>query len=148
MQLLLERFIHGTEETIGRLFIDGQQVCFTLEDQHRTQKVKGDTRIPAGTYVIKLRKEGTHHLQYAKKFPGMHLGMLHLQNVPNFQYILIHIGNTDKDTEGCILLGSAYHSKDGRHTITESTVAYNKVYPVVAAALQKGLPVTIEIKDL
>lgn len=148
MQLTLERFIHGNEETVGRLFIDGQQVCFTLEDQHRAQKVKGDTRIPAGVYVIKLRKEGTHHLQYAKKFPAMHIGMLHLQNVPNFQYILIHIGNTDKDTEGCLLVGTSYHTSNGRHSVSESTKAYQKLYPPVALALQKGEVVTIEIKDL
>jgi len=81
-------------------------------------------------------------LEYAKKYGNKHYGMLELQNVPNFQYILIHIGNFEKDTEGCILVGEGANSN---HTITESTKAYERLYPIVAAALLKNEKVTITL---
>ena len=76
--------------------------------------------------------------------------MLELQDVPNFQYILIHCGNTDEHTSGCILVGDSQENnelvKDG--FIGKSTQAYSRVYPKIASALLNNEKVTIEIIDL
>ena len=136
MKLLVERYKSTPEATLGKLSIDGVFECYTLEDEFRAVKVKAETRIPEGTYQIKLRTEGTHHLQYANKFPDIHKGMLWLQNVPGFQWILIHIGNTEKDTEGCLLVGA--DRDEEKMTISRSTVAYRSLYTKVVKAAQEG----------
>lgn len=140
MELKVKRFADNKKATLGYIFVDGVPFCFTLEDEERTTKVKGETRIPEGTYEIKYRKEGGHHATYSKKYGNKHFGMLELQNVPNFQFILIHIGNTEKDTDGCLLVGESALSN---FTVANSTVAYERLYPIVAAALNKGEKVTI-----
>lgn len=149
MKLTLYRYNDNGESTLGLFFINGKLECYSLEDEKRTKKVWGETRIPEGTYDIVFRNEGGHHERYAKKFPVFHKGMLHIINVPNFQYILIHIGNTDEDTAGCILVGNLANNnnlQDG--FLSESTSAYVNMYRKVASALEQGIKVSIEIKDL
>lgn len=136
MKLRVDRYLSTPNATLGKLFIDDVFECYTLEDEFRAVKVKKETRIPDGTYLIKLRTEGSHHIHYAQKFPDIHKGMLWLQNVPGFQFILIHIGNTEEDTEGCLLVGSDRDEKT--MTLQRSTVAYRKMYPKVADAIEKG----------
>ena len=68
------RFSSQEDSTLGMLFdvTDGRKfLCFTLEDEARDEKVKGETRIPAGTYKIKLRNEGGYHNRYVKKYGSM-----------------------------------------------------------------------------
>ena len=136
MKLRVDRYLSTPNATLGKLYIDDVFECYTLEDEFRAVKVKKETRIPDGTYLIKLRTEGSHHSHYAQKFPDIHKGMLWLQNVPGFQFILIHIGNTEEDTEGCLLVGSDRDEKT--MTLQRSTVAYRKMYPKVAEAVEKG----------
>lgn len=146
MEIRLDRFIHNHNDTVGRMFIDGKFYAYTLEDEHRDVKVKGETRIPAGTYEIKLRTEGGFHTRYLTRFGAdFHKGMLHLQNVPGFEFILIHTGNTERDTEGCILVGKeiSLHSKGD--SIQQSTAAYKELYPVIRDELLKGNKVEIKI---
>ena len=69
-----------------------------LEDQYQAVKVMHETCIPEGTYDIKFRTVGGFHEKYKKRYGNDHYGMLHLQDVPNFTYILIHAGNTDEHT--------------------------------------------------
>jgi hypothetical protein len=145
LQIILNRRKSNAHETWGELYLNGKRICYTLEDEKRAVKVWGETRIPAGEYEIKLRKEGGHHARYTKF--DFHKGMLHLQNVPNFKWILIHIGNNDKDTAGCILVGSVLISKNGRFTLLRSTDAYIAIYPQIANALERGEKATITIKD-
>ena len=129
---------------MGLLFIDGKFECYTLEDEYRDEKVRGETRIPKGTYTITFRSVGGFDARYKKKFPKMHKGMLWVRNVPNFEYILIHIGNADENTAGCLLVGKS--TKAG--FIGESTQAYKQMYPKVANALLKGEDVTITYHDI
>lgn len=136
MELKLVRLKGASDFTIGDLFLDGTHECWTCEDEKREVKVMKETRIPAGRYEIKLRTFGGHHEAYAKKFPEFHKGMLWLQDVPKFKDILIHIGNTDDDTDGCILVGNKVDIEKG--ILFNSTVAYKKLYPKVADALSKG----------
>ena len=147
MVIKVKRFKSNGDATAGRFYVNGVYMCDSLEDEKRTVKVKGETRIPSGSYKVILRTEGTTHEKYLKRFPDFHKGMLWLQDVPNFEYILIHIGNTEKDTEGCILIGSLVESHDGSLTLIDSTSAYKKIYPMIAAALERGGNVTIEVED-
>lgn len=149
MNIQLLRYSTGNESTLGLLFINGKFACYTLEDQFQAKKVMHETRIPEGRYEITLRKEGTFHTKYSKSFSGIHKGMLWIRNIPGFEYVLIHVGNTDNDTSGCILVGNICTQNIlGRGSIAESTVAYKRIYPVIASALEAGEKVFIEIKTL
>ncbi len=142
MLIKMKRFYSNENATQGVMVVDGQMV-YTLEDERREVKVNGETRIPAGTYQIKLRNEGGMTQRYAARFPN-HKGMLWLQNVHNFEWVYIHIGNREDQTEGCILVGlEAYNNM----TIGRSTDAYNIIYPIIANAIESGEVVKIEIKD-
>lgn len=144
MKLVVKRIYDDGDATIGMLFIDGKYQCLTLEDEQRTVKVFGETRIPNGEYQIGLRAEGKHHKRYKARYGKKHKGMLEVQNVPNFKYILIHVGNTDLDTAGCLLVGEfPPNPGDSRLTIRSSRTAYEQLYPKVIKALLSGEPVTI-----
>jgi hypothetical protein len=155
--LVLHRFKSGKDATLGALFAlvrpgaDLSQPpqpdfrCFTCEDEKRAIKVPGETRIPAGRYEIKLRAAGTIHQTYVARYPGLHRGMLHLQNVPGFEWIYLHTGNTDKHTEGCILVGRSADS--ATMSIGASSPAYQDLYREVIAAMDAGCRVFIDIRD-
>ena len=152
MKLKVIRFSSQSDSTSGLLFDvtnETKFLCYTLEDERREEKVMGETRIPAGVYSILLRKEGGFHGRYTKKYGDMHKGMLHVQDVPNFKWILIHTGNTDEHTAGCLILGDSQENnvlvKDG--FIGRSVQAYKRVYPPIAEALESGEEVTIEYID-
>lgn len=148
MKLSQYRLNDGIESTIGVFYTDNLFSAFTMEDEKREVKVKGETRIAADTYRILLRTEGGMHEEYKKKFPDFHKGMLWLQNVKNFQYVYIHIGNDDKDTDACILVGNTLKENvTGRGFLSESIPAYKRIYPPIANELIKGNVVTIEIFD-
>jgi hypothetical protein len=125
-------------------------LCYTLEDEQRDVKVWGETRIPAGTYKLKLRTVGGFHTLYLSRYGAdFHKGMIWVQDVPGFEFILWHAGNTDENTAGCLLLGNSQESnivkKDG--FIGASRNAYQFVYPRVVAALEAGLDVEVEYID-
>lgn len=150
MQLRVDRVESDGESTLGRLFIDGVAECWTLEDQYRKgPKVKGETRIPAGTYRLQLREEGGFHAKYLEKYgPEWHRGVLHVTNVPGFEFILIHVGNSHDDTEGCLLVGQGQSKVDGFHYVTSSRQAYEALYPKVRDVLLRGEAVEIAYVDL
>lgn len=150
MKLKLVRISSQSDSTNGILYINDEFACYTLEDEQRKIKVHGETAIPLGIYEIKFRTVGGFHTKYADRFKSIHKGMLELQNVPNFEYILIHCGNTDEHTAGCILVGDSQENneiiKDG--FIGKSTDAYKRIYPKIANALLNNEKVEIEIIDL
>ena len=146
MKLQVDRTQFGKDATNGLLFVNGVFECYTLEDQYQAVKVMHETCIPEGTYDIKFRTVGGFHEKYKKKYGNSHFGMLHLQDVPNFTYILIHAGNTDEHTSGCLIVGETQQdldiSDDG--FIGHSGKAYLKLYNKVAKELLLGKSVTIE----
>ena len=78
----------------------------------------------------------------------MHRGMLHVQDVPGFQYILIHIGNTDEDTAGCLLVGEQAVTSKGEMRVNLSGNAYKEFYPLVVDAAEAGdLSITYQDND-
>jgi len=152
MKLHVLRFSSQSDSTLGLLFEeDGDKrefLSYTLEDEHRDEKVKHETRIPNGTYEITLRTVGGFHSRYAKRFPEFHQGMLWVRDVPGFEYILIHCGNDDDDTSGCLLLGNSQKENITQNGfIGASTDAYKRVYPRIAKAIQEGECVEITYTD-
>lgn len=142
MKLRTTMAMETADFTISRLSINGAFECFTLEDEWRAVKVPGETRIPAGVFPVKLRTFGGFHERYAKRFPGMHVGMLEITGVPNFSDVLFHIGNTDEDTRGCLLVGQQMNEAG---SLGGSELAYRRFYPRVAAALLSGQEVLLEV---
>tara|TARA_R110000824_G_scaffold80958_3_gene203366 strand:+ start:700 stop:1167 length:468 start_codon:yes stop_codon:yes gene_type:complete len=150
MKLKVLRFSSQEDSTSGLLFLEENQeikfLCYTLEDEKRDVKVRGETRVPAGTYKLELRTEGGFHNKYKDRYGKFHKGMLHVTNVPNFEFILIHTGNTDEHTAGCLLVGDSQENnvivKDG--FIGKSTSAYKRIYPDISREISEGKEVTIE----
>ena len=150
MKIDLIRYQYGIDATNGALFINDKFECYTLEDQQQAVKVMHETCIPEGSYKIKFRKVGGFHERYSKRYQNAHYGMLELQDVPDFKYILIHSGNTDEHTSGCILVGNTQQDldlgKDGM--IGQSRKAYESMYRKVSAELLQGKEVTINISKI
>jgi hypothetical protein len=147
MKLILRRKIDTGFETLGKLFLEGKFLCYTLEDTYREKKIKHKTRIPAGLYKLALRAYGSHYLKYVRKFVDIfHKGMIQIMDVVGFTDILFHIGNSKEDTSGCILVGSDYREESGRIYLVSSTVAYKKVYPIIQKMI-KYAEVELEIID-
>jgi len=146
MKLQVVRTQFGKDATNGLLFIDGKFECYTLEDQYQAVKVMHETCIPEGEYDIQFRKTGGFHTRYSAKYGNSHYGMLHLQDVPGFSLILIHAGNTDEHTSGCLIIGETQQDldlgKDG--FVGQSVKAYKAMYRKVANELLQGKKVSIE----
>lgn len=154
MNLILNRIFSNDEETLGILYFN-KQYLYTLEDEHRTRKVDGQTRIPAGKYKIAPRYEGGFYDSYLKHKNKQiseltqNFGVPHVLNVPGFKYILIHIGNTESDTNGCILIGNGANNFSTRPgMITESTDAYIRLMSAIGPKLTEGITLTINDIDL
>ena len=161
MNLEVLRFSSGETDTLGLMFdVSGGNrnfLCYTLEDEYRgynkEDKVYGATRIPKGTYQIKFRKEGGYNQRYKNKFGSEHKGMLHITKVPNFEYILIHIGNyaneeEKDDTHGCLLVGSSQNTNIvGAGSLSKSTHAYKKLYKYITTSLENKEKVFITYTD-
>lgn len=130
MKLRLIRQPSTSKSTHGELYVDGTFECYTLEDVVRPKKIMGETAIWPGVYKVVI--------DLSNRFKRL---MLHILNVPAFEGIRIHAGNTDKDTRGCILVGKKY----GPDTVTESKAALEALFAKVDKALKSGDTVTIEV---
>lgn len=122
--------------TLGDLYVDGAWHCFTLEDQDRRleaggKKLTGQTAIPLGIYPVVI--------DMSQRFGRL---MLHVLNVPQFDGVRIHAGNTTADTAGCILVGQDID----RDVLQRSRAALNELQPEVQAALDRGEPVSLTIE--
>jgi hypothetical protein len=138
MKLLLERDVKTPIVTLGRLYVAGQFKAYTCEDAVREKpgltveeyKIAGRTAIPRGTYRVII----TFSNRFKKHLPL-------LLDVGGFAGIRIHAGNTEADTEGCILLGTG--RRDG--AVTNSRLAMSMLMPMLEEGLQNGV-VTIQIR--
>ena len=133
MKLKLTRAQFEPTCTIGRLFVDDVPQCYTLEDYVRptgAAKVFGQTAIPAGTYGVIV----THSPHFGRDLPL-------LVNVPGFEGVRIHPGNTAADTEGCILVGLDRAAM----AIGRSRMAFEALFPKIVQALARGELVSIEV---
>ena len=133
MELTLVRKFNGADCTLGELFVDGRFECFTLEDVVRPGdvaqvKVAGRTAIPPGTYRIEL----TMSPRFKRVLPLLH-------DVPRFEGVRIHAGNTAEDTEGCILVGR----ERGTNAVHGSRAALE---PLLAKLSAAAGPISITIR--
>lgn len=136
MKLRLVRENGTDETTLGDLYLDGVWFCHTLEDRDRRLesggvKVRGETAIPLGNYAVSI----TWSTRFRKP-------MLHVLAVPQFEGIRIHAGNTQFDTEGCILLGEDVD----RDVLVHSRVAVDRLFSEVSAALGRGEAITLAVE--
>jgi len=138
--ITLDREILTRHSTIGRLSVFGKEILI-LEDTKRSHKVWGETRIPAGRYRLGIRVRSQMSDRYFKRFPDMHKGMIWLKDVPGFDWVYIHPGNSPGDTLGCLLTGSANPKPNW---VSGSVQAYIKVYdPIIKAIRQGGCEIQI-----
>jgi len=126
MQITVKRLHKTDTSTIGELLVDGIFECYTLEDIERPVKIKAETAIPKGTYKVIINQSN----RFKRLMPL-------LLNVPNFEGVRIHAGNTNHDTEGCILVGRTRY----KDFIGQSRKAYDKLFKKMQAA--KDITITI-----
>lgn len=135
MKLELNRLYQKDTYTIGKLYIDGQYFCDTLEDKvrdlSREYKIPGKTAIPAGKYEIIVNVS-----------PRLQRKLPRLLNVPGFEGILIHRGNMAEDTAGCILVGE----NKAKGKVINSTDYEVKLTEMLERAMQKNDKITISVK--
>ena len=152
MMITLRRIARKDTYTIGKLYIDGVYICDTLEDTDRglssymavddilKRKVKGSTCIPTGLYIITLDVESGRFKGdqfYAKLCNGK---LPRLLNVKGFEGVLIHSGNTSKDTEGCILVGE--NKEVGK--VVNSRVTFKRLYKILVEHKSQEIYIRIE----
>lgn len=122
--------------------------CYGIEDEYREVKVSKETRIPAGFYELGIRQDETPKtIQYRTKYTWFkkHIEIL---KVPGFTGVYIHIGNTDADTDGCLLLGdNADNNQIGDGSISNSTNAFKRFYSEIYPLLEAGNKVHLTIRD-
>ena len=140
MKILIERKWRKEDYTIGILSVNGVRLCNTLEDAVRSEKVYGKTAIPAGTYRVLMNTVSPRFQDraWAKPYGGI---VPRLRNVPDFQGVLIHPGNTAADTDGCILVGD--NTIKGQ--LTNSTNRFYQLMGMLLAAALAGESIDITI---
>lgn len=121
--LTCKRFLFTEKSTISDLYVGNQFLCYVLEDPVRDVKIPGQTAIPYGRYEVVL--------SYSNKFK-MELPLF--LNVPNFQGVRFHAGNAPEDTEGCPLPGMSYTAD----YVRDSRKAFNLVFPIIKAGIERG----------
>ena len=148
MKVQLLRFCPSSESTLGQIYIDTKPECFSLEDEYREVKVKGETRIPAGTYEVKFNESITPLTEKYRAKYAWFTYHLEIQNVKNFKNVYLHVGNIDDHTEACILLGDSLTNnqyQDG--FLGNSRQAFKRFYKKVGEHLRKGGCVSLQIID-
>ncbi len=122
MELQVKRTDFTDNSTIGELSVNGQFECYTLEDKVRPVKIAGKTAIPAGRYEVII--------DFSQRF-GRLLPLL--LNVPDFEGVRIHPGNTAANTEGCILVGE----EKSQDFVGQSRAAFDRLFAKLSAAAEK-----------
>lgn len=153
MEIKVQRIEKNPECSIGKMYINNVFFSNTLEDPDRglkdsmseaeikSKKIYGNTAIPSGQYIIDMNTVSTSFKDrsWAKPYGGK---LPRLQNVKGYEGVLIHVGNSSKDTLGCILVGT----KNSNTTIVNSIIAFNKLMTELLKAKTKGETITIKIE--
>lgn len=154
MELTLKRVARKATYTIGHLYIDGAFFCDTIEDTDRglsqqmaladirTAKVQDKTAIPTGNYRITLDVVSPKYSNYSRYPWAKSIGgrVPRLLNVPGFEGVLMHVGNSADDTSGCIIVGE--NKVVGK--VINSTATFSKLYARLKTARDGKIYITIE----
>ncbi len=154
--LQVERYNLKSDWTLGKLSVFNKIDGFTVEDEVRAIKLHGETAIPYGVYPLGYRQSPKFSSSFLysdsvnkliepkdkSKYPNIkdwrNHDLIWVQNVPGFQYILIHWGNTDDDTEGCLIVGSKIGIINGQEGVLSSRVYYKNLYPRIYPIIKQG----------
>ena len=143
MKIEVNKICETKDATLSMLSIDGQHFCFVLEDGFRAVKQPGQSRIAGGVYNVIKRFVGKFYEEYKRRFK--HEFSIQIEGVANFEDILAHIGNSVKDTRGCLLLGFVASLVNYDIVIEQSTPAYLAFYKLVDKAFKNNETVTLTI---
>lgn len=145
--------------TLSTFQFDGKNRGVGVEDEKRVVKVHGETRMPAGTYLLGLHATSKFSTSYYRNDKGELLHgserrspeqiaeyhtaheMLHVLNVDGFQWILWHWGNTDDDTHGCYIVGCVFGQSKGQKAVLNSRKKYTEIYPIIWRSVKEGAKV-------
>ena len=139
MELLLQRLRHDADGTLSVLFVQSEVYAFVPEDPPQDVKIKGHTRIPAGRYRLTLEDSPKFSPKYGHR-------MLTVCDVPGFEGIRVHRGNSPADTMGCIL-PNAHVTLGEPSLFYMSDLAYKRMYQEVAPFIEQGGEAWITIRD-
>lgn len=125
--LLVDRFILLPTRTLSAWYLNGVLKCFGVEDRYRGDdmrlKVKGETCIPCGTWPVIINRS-----------PRFQRDLPRLLNVTGFEGVLIHPGNKESDTEGCLLPNKFIGLEGGQ----QSVLAFDPLFAEIKAILHRG----------
>ncbi len=133
----------GKHSTLSEIYVNDQFVCYGLENIPRPVKIRGETAIPIGQYLLGFNRDGGMNGRYYDDYPKMHRGMLEIHDIPDFSYVYFHKGNSYKETAGCILVGARYMLEEGDYRLLASGIAYKKFYPLIVELMAQG---TVEVR--
>lgn len=148
MDIRISRRWRGLKTTLSSVSVEGAAHHYCLEDKDRglhqkmsleeisEKKIKAETAIPEGRYQVIV----THSNRFKRLLPI-------LLNVPGYEGIRIHPGNTHLNTEGCLLPGISYGTEDGEYRVISSRIAFEKLFEKINAALAKGEKVWCSIES-
>lgn len=154
-ELLLQRIVSDAKSSIGYMLdlLDKTLIGFTCEDEKREVKVAKETRIWAGRYKLVLNQVLTDKTkEYRNKFPDFFEFHIMIEGVRDFIGVYIHIGNDEKDTDACVLIGDLLGNlmvpkyRDGK-PVLESTVCFERFYKKYYPLLKAGKEIYLTIKD-
>lgn len=154
--LTVSRYDLQSDCTIGKLFLYDKLDGYTVEDEIREIKVYGETAVPYGRRLLKTRisPRFSSSFLYSKslnmliepkeknKFPNtidwMHHELIWITDVPDFEYVLLHWGNSDDDTNGCLCVGSAPGKIGKQDGVINSRTYYKQLYPKIYPLIKAG----------
>lgn len=147
MILRLKRIHHEDDYTLSMLYINEVFFCFVLEDEKRVVKVKGETRIWNGVYDLRLKEVLTPLTKkYRKKYPWFEW-FVEIIGIPQFTYVYFHVGNFEKNTDGCPLLGyTADIDPQLNGFVGKSAKAFQAFQEIVANHLGNGGRATLIVE--
>ena len=153
MKILVKRIAKKATYTIGKMYLDGEFFCNTIEDKDRGLrsdmsleeikkiKIPSITAIPTGTYKITIDVISP---KFSKKAAYQYIGgkLPRLIGVKGFDGILIHQGTTEKDSAGCLIIGK--NTIVGK--VTQSQTTFRALYAKMKEAKERGEEITITIE--
>lgn len=155
--VLVDRLKGEADWTLSKFYFDGKEMGVGVEDEKRDIKVKGETRVDAGLYNLDLRVSPKFSHAYYRDDEGelIHATervspelkaryhtqheMIWVRNTPRHEYVLVHWGNSDDDTDGCYVVGCVFGKIGSQKAVLNSRKKYTEIYPILWRSIKAGL---------
>ena len=156
MKIVVKLLNEDSDSTLSEVLLDVVKSFFSIEDEERVVKVKGETRVDAGIYPLALRDspkfsheylvnpDGSFEIVRAKTATIVQQSswkphqLIWVKHTPRHEFVLIHWGNTDDSTDGCLIIGGATGTIEGQQAVLSSRACYEKFYPIMAKQIALG----------